>query len=401
MNKRGFTLVELLAIIVILSLLTLIGSTTVTKLVKNSKEKLYDAQIELIKVAAESWGSNNLDKLPVETGECKYITLKNLKTYGVLEDDIINPKTNKEFSDDMKIKITSTLTELGNLNFQYEVDSIDVSSCNPTYPLCLLVSDADNSNTITPGDKYLCRVKDVMEKGFENGYYFYVLSYNDNDGNIIEDFENSTTLNLIMDRNICGDGTVSTADNTCLTAWMNQKDYEFAAGMKLDEWIDNSYYGPVTAMNHIYKATKDWSNVPNIVVNYNDNNYGGIKTFGELTQIINQNNEAVKVMEKEKGYINLKARLPLYAELSTAGCEEWTEETCPIYLMGYLYNGEYQKYNSLIHLSGIYGYWSLDSSGTGSTWYVNYTGYLRTSTVGYDKYNGVRPVITIPKLELG
>ena len=63
-NKNGFTLVELLAVIVILSLLALLTSTAVTKLVKDSKEDLYQTQIELIKASAEAWGADNIYKLP-------------------------------------------------------------------------------------------------------------------------------------------------------------------------------------------------------------------------------------------------------------------------------------------------------------------------------------------------
>ena len=62
---------ELLAVIVILALLALIANSSVTNVVKNSKSDLYAAQIELIKSAAETWGSENIDKIP-EDGSCSY-----------------------------------------------------------------------------------------------------------------------------------------------------------------------------------------------------------------------------------------------------------------------------------------------------------------------------------------
>ena len=64
MNKRikGFTLVELLAVIVILSLLLLLAVTTVSSQFKNSKDDLYDTQLNNIKLAAEMWGSDNKTK---------------------------------------------------------------------------------------------------------------------------------------------------------------------------------------------------------------------------------------------------------------------------------------------------------------------------------------------------
>ena len=103
MNKKGFTLVELLAVIIILSLLAVLASTSVTKVIKNSKSDLYDAQLNLIKSAAEAWGSDNINKLP-NAGECKYITLSTLKGYGLIDNEIKNPKTNKKFNENLYIK---------------------------------------------------------------------------------------------------------------------------------------------------------------------------------------------------------------------------------------------------------------------------------------------------------
>ena len=75
MNKKGFTLVELLATIIVLGLLTLLASTSVTKVLKESKGDLYTTQIKLVKSAAEAWGAENIDKLP-NSGDCKYLTIK-------------------------------------------------------------------------------------------------------------------------------------------------------------------------------------------------------------------------------------------------------------------------------------------------------------------------------------
>ena len=155
MNNKGFTLVELLAVIIVLSLLALLASTSITNIVKDSKNDLYNTQIEIIKAAAETWGSDNLNKLP-DVGECKYLKLSNLKGYGLLETSIINPKTNQEFSNDMYIKISSNLTDYGKLDPIYEVDVTDISACIPVYPSpCILASDSEKTGTEL-GAKYIC-----------------------------------------------------------------------------------------------------------------------------------------------------------------------------------------------------------------------------------------------------
>lgn len=109
MNNKGFTLVELLAVIVILALLALLTSTSVTKLVKDSKDDLYDAQINLIKAAAESWGADNLISIPTD-GSCMYLTLDDLIGYGLLDSDIKNPKTKQPFVD-LKVEIYTVTNE--------------------------------------------------------------------------------------------------------------------------------------------------------------------------------------------------------------------------------------------------------------------------------------------------
>ena len=52
MNKKGFSLVELLAVLIVLGIVMTISATTILKEVNSSKEKLNQSQIEIIKNAA-------------------------------------------------------------------------------------------------------------------------------------------------------------------------------------------------------------------------------------------------------------------------------------------------------------------------------------------------------------
>ena len=51
--KKGFTLVELLAVIILLGVIGLIVVPSITKTINNSKEDLYNDQIGKIKLASE------------------------------------------------------------------------------------------------------------------------------------------------------------------------------------------------------------------------------------------------------------------------------------------------------------------------------------------------------------
>ena len=116
MKSKGFTLAELLGVIVILGVISLIATVSITSSMKNSKEQLYDIQVENILNGAKTWASGNVFKLPENDGEAIYLTLAELKEAGFVEKDITNPLTNELFSDTMQVKITKI-----NNNYNYEI----------------------------------------------------------------------------------------------------------------------------------------------------------------------------------------------------------------------------------------------------------------------------------------
>lgn len=111
--KKGFTLVELLAVITLLGLLSLIVVPVVDKLIKDSEEELYQTQIKNIEDGAKNWASKNIFNLP----ESGYIdkTICELERDGFLEIDMKNPKTEELFYKDSYVRITKT-----DYGFEYE-----------------------------------------------------------------------------------------------------------------------------------------------------------------------------------------------------------------------------------------------------------------------------------------
>lgn len=74
MKKKGFTLVELIGVIILLGVIALIAFPIVTNSIKSSKEKAYNAQINEIIESAKKWGVENSDNLP-EVGSTDIVSV--------------------------------------------------------------------------------------------------------------------------------------------------------------------------------------------------------------------------------------------------------------------------------------------------------------------------------------
>ena len=95
MNNKGFTLMEILGVITLLAILSTLIILSVNKSLKDSKETLYQQQIEEIKAAAGMWRTDNIENTP-DNDYC-IVSLQQLKDEGYIKGDIINPKTDAPF----------------------------------------------------------------------------------------------------------------------------------------------------------------------------------------------------------------------------------------------------------------------------------------------------------------
>ncbi len=107
MNRlKGFSLAELLGVIVVLGIIALITFPIINNTIKNNKEKLYTSQLNEIKLSAEKWAYANLNLLPTNEDESITVTLLELKKSGYVPIDSRNPKTGELLPNDMIITIT-------------------------------------------------------------------------------------------------------------------------------------------------------------------------------------------------------------------------------------------------------------------------------------------------------
>lgn len=104
--KRGFTLIEIMAVIIILGTIGLIVTVSVDKTIRDNKEKMHQMQISGIEDAARTWGTKNISYLPDNDGQSISIPLVALKKDGLIDKEITNPKNETLFYNNMYIDIT-------------------------------------------------------------------------------------------------------------------------------------------------------------------------------------------------------------------------------------------------------------------------------------------------------
>lgn len=103
MDNRGFTLVELTAIIIILALIFLVAFPNLQSIVKNDKEKQYETMVKDLCLAGEEYIYSNLSNFgEFIPGEKIEIVIDDLIKNDVI-DDKINPKSKKSVKYDMLI----------------------------------------------------------------------------------------------------------------------------------------------------------------------------------------------------------------------------------------------------------------------------------------------------------
>lgn len=106
MNKKGFTLMEVLGVLVILAVIFSLTVPVVNNVIGNSKETAFQKKINDILTATYDWSLEHINKLPSEN-KILYITLNDLKKDGLIDESFINPISQNEFSNDLVISISN------------------------------------------------------------------------------------------------------------------------------------------------------------------------------------------------------------------------------------------------------------------------------------------------------
>ena len=412
MNRKGFTLVELLTVVIILALIALLVVTGVTKLVKNSRENLSDIQLSSLKESASIWAVENTEFLP-DDNECIYMTLGYLKDYGLVNEKVIDAKTSNDLSDNLFIKISAELSEYNKLIYNYEIidNENHVENCklirvnhlakeNVEAVINPIINGApvgitptiDENRDFIPGSTFKIKVNDEDT----DGSIFYVLS---NDGDYV---------NLIAQQNITLTGTFTSEPQNN------------------DEWYvetQDNRYGPQTAYTYLNTATSKWENIPIIEsFNYLDEGNQSNSNYGYKSINTEYDSESGNYLTIITPFLtgygdivvykNMRARLPYVSEITeNTTCEIYSSEDsiglCPTWMVNYLFNNSTsEKYypstsGKVNSIGNNYGYWlsSSVSDYSDRARSVYFSGYISNYFTD-NNIGGIRPVISVLKSDL-
>lgn len=100
--KKGFTLVELVTTLVILSIIALIVTPNILVSVRDYKNQVYDTNIGTIKSATMSWVSDNINDthFPTDEKTSLLVTIEELIENGSLSEGIVDPVNGGTFDDE-------------------------------------------------------------------------------------------------------------------------------------------------------------------------------------------------------------------------------------------------------------------------------------------------------------
>ena len=125
--KKGFTLVEILAVITIIGVLALLTVPAIDSIIRENKKETLEVQKNQIIDSLKEYAASNALWLDDTT----IITLGDLKKSGFIDKDVRNPETNECFKNSTKLKIRRQ-----DNSFIYEIDENPIQFCTPTGTKC-------------------------------------------------------------------------------------------------------------------------------------------------------------------------------------------------------------------------------------------------------------------------
>ena len=360
MNKKGFTLLEMLSVLVLICILALLVFPSLINFIKKQQNIVENVNMSLIEESVDTLIEENQDNYISKHGNKYCVSISELVDRGYL---------NAKVSD----KIENKRVQITYMNNKFKYELVDSDKCIIEPSICSLVSDESISDTgereYIPGDEYTCNINDDIN------HTFYLLS------------SDKDKVSFIMESNINDNGDLlnnkdTVYENFGLITWVSLTDYNDNIGYGS---LGNTSKGPITVINKLSALSSNWNKLGNVKPNYIINNSYNI-TYDLNTTTIKDVNKKVTA-----SYKNLKARLPHYEELLSVGCNS-SILSCPLFIYNYLSESEYKTDGTNI---AVNCYWTDTKASDSEAYIINNNASLSKSYVNLEC--GIRPVIEVPK----
>lgn len=115
MNKKGFTLAEIIGVITVLGLIALLAFPPMLNMIKNSESKIDDATKTLIYTASSQYTAKYMNDFPKTSGNVYCITVSDLIKETYLDSNIIN--------DDLTLETKIKVTISDDYKYEYIIDN--------------------------------------------------------------------------------------------------------------------------------------------------------------------------------------------------------------------------------------------------------------------------------------
>ena len=364
--KKGFSLLELLAVIIILAIIALITTPIILSSIEEAEDSTNVLSGEFyLKALDKALSTSLMDGNSIDDGiysvmENGDVCLGELLDSNVCDNKILNVETTGVPPSSGKVSIQD-----GQIAY---LDGILIDDYKISTDFNRKVIESDNriickvpdnlttglirtkKGSYRSGDEYICEVKNGVS------YRFFVLGENEFD---------STKIDLILDRNINNDGTLT---GKTVSSSQNGALYSTSYWSACETSCTNES-GPLGAITFLKNATESWVNLPLIDETHTDIKYGEIQIVG-------------------------RARLPKLSDAHKVGCKDYASKSCPLWMVNYT---DTLNYTNKTTLEGMRGYWLIDSTSVYNAWFMRIDGALDIKAINGQEGIGIRPIITVSK----
>lgn len=372
--KKGFTLVELLSVIVILGVVSLIVFPVITKTMADSKEKLYQTQVYQLTEAGKKWALEHIKELDPEYVNDSYVPISMLQDLSYLDKDKISNPRDKGIMNGCVVIHYNLDTKNYSYTYQEYTGAEEKNTCSvktagyvyqyvgETWQKSLDHATLSAIETILTADPLTASGSGLYE---DDGTYYYrgsnvknYVTIGSDTWRIVSMNKVDRTIKLMKDRPISN----SFWDNGSNLLFLGSKDETGTVVPSNALNLLESYYSSTTSSINATIAGAAFTKklYPN-----------GSWNAGSITTLSN-----VSDLKRLGKTTTITSKMGLltpfeYANASIdKGCETTITETCR--------NDNY-LYTLMASTPSFGGAWLMNNDGVSKIWYVNTNGVLDTS----------------------